>query len=166
MERWRRTHANLRDGARTNGQLQIVAYVPGIGFAESIEKGVVIESEFRAFVEQVSSLVSVAKTQTAPAAYTAAKGITTQQAQTAFGGLVKISLESAMDDGKRWIEPARVSRGAKGGRHLSKWNPVLLAIALHEHKKVPKPKLNQAFFMHKFLSEWDEEWKRYSEDLT
>lgn len=93
-------------------------------------------------------------------------GITKQQALTAFGGLVTIKLSSAMEDAKQWIVPARTSKGTKGGRHESMWNPVLLAIALYEHKKVPKPKLNHAFFTHSFLSAWLDEWKEQSEELN
>jgi hypothetical protein len=92
-------------------------------------------------------------------------GITKHQALAAFDGLVAIDLAGALEDGKKWVEPARLSRGAKGQRHTSMWDPVLLAIALYEHKKVAKVKLNRVFFEYKFLTEWREEWHEKSEDL-
>lgn len=99
-----------------------------------------------------------------PTQQAASKFITKSQAVTAFGGLVEIDLAGAMEEGKQWILDARVSKGARG-RYQSMWNPVLLAIALREHKMVPKPKLNQAFFTHDFLSDWREEWHEHSKEL-
>lgn len=100
-----------------------------------------------------------------PTQQLASTGILKNQAIIAFGGLVKIDLAGAMEEGKIWLQDARVSRGARG-RYQSKWNPVLLAIALHEHKRVSKARLNQAFFANEFLLPWLEEWKEHSEGLS
>lgn len=87
------------------------------------------------------------------------RGITKQQAITAFDGLVAVSLKNALEDCPAWIEPALESRGTPGGRHPTLWNPVMLATCLYDKKDVPKPMLNSAFFTHDFLREWREEWQ-------
>lgn len=93
-------------------------------------------------------------------------GITKDQAIEAFGGLVKIDLANALEDDPKWIADARLARGTKGGKHGSIWCPVLLAICLYENKRVPKTKLNQAFFTHDFLARWREDWHEKSADLV
>lgn len=104
LKRWQRTHDNLRGAARTNGQLQIAAHIPGIGFAESIEKGLVIEGEFRAFVEQASRLVSTTGTQAAPRVSN-----TSQRSPTLTENpwLIKDLRDLEPPDFQPWYTPAR-----------------------------------------------------------
>jgi len=92
----------------------------------------------------------------------AIKGVTTAEIDVAFGGLVDFKLRKAMTDRAAWTLDARISTGTKGGRHKSLWNPVILATALAERKRVSLPRLNQAFSTCKFLARWREEWDRFS----
>jgi len=96
------------------------------------------------------------------AAELADKGITTAEIVEAFDGLVNFNLGKAMTDGAAWTSVARISKGTRGGRHKSLWDPVILATALQERKNVPLSKLNQAFNSYKFLARWREDWNRFS----
>lgn len=93
------------------------------------------------------------------------KGITKRQAIFSFGSLVKIDLKSALEDGKKWVEAARVSKGTPGGKHPSLWCPVLLSVCLYEKHRVSKSQLNKVFREHAFLGPWRDEWRETSEDL-
>lgn len=97
-----------------------------------------------------------------PAAELAAEGLTTRQIVEAFAGLVAFKLGKSMTDRAAWTGDARITSGTKGGRYKSRWNPVIMATALHERNKVPMLKLNQAFNTCKFLAAWREEWNRLS----
>lgn len=95
-----------------------------------------------------------------------AKGITKNEAVTAFGHLVSINLEKALADGVPWVLDARASKGAPGrGQRQSMWNPVILATAIYERKHAPKSALSRAFFENSFLAEWRDEWKMHETDL-
>jgi hypothetical protein len=91
------------------------------------------------------------------------KGITKQQALIAFDSAANGKLKNALEDASKWIVDARVSKGTPGGRHKTKWNPVVMAIAIREHCKTPKEKLNQVFTANSFLREWREEWEEKSD---
>lgn len=97
-----------------------------------------------------------------PSGGPAVEGVTTAQIVEAFGSLVEIRLAKAMTDGAVWTRDARRSTGTRGGKHLSRWDPVIMATALSEKHKVPLPRLNQAFHTYKFLAAWREEWTRFS----
>lgn len=90
----------------------------------------------------------------------AVKGVTTAEIDEAFGALVHFKLRKAMTDRAAWTFDARLSTGARGGRHKSLWNPVILATMLQEQKRVPLTMLNKAFNAHKFLARWHEEWTK------
>lgn len=94
-------------------------------------------------------------------------GITKGQVRMAFGDLVKnINFSKTLAEVPKWLEDARVSKGTQGGRHKTMWCPVLLAVALHERQHATRRQLNNAFFDHKFLMPWWEEWREQSEDLS
>ncbi|MEC5159775.1 MULTISPECIES: hypothetical protein [unclassified Janthinobacterium] len=96
------------------------------------------------------------------------RGITKNQARTAFAGLVEINLEKRLGDacGLYGDEGARVQAGSRGGRHPSLWNPVLLALGLNEQNGVALHKLNNAFRDHRFLAVWQDEWREASEKFA
>lgn len=89
------------------------------------------------------------------------RGITKQEAVTAFQSIVHINLSKALGDGKGIYgdDGARVRKGTPGGKHTALWDPVVLAIGLYEKKYAPMPKLKKAFFEHPFLTSWLEDWK-------
>lgn len=88
------------------------------------------------------------------------KGIGRDQILDAFGGLVKLDLDKALagaigifgDDG------ARVRKNSRAGKNTHLWNPVTLALGLHDVHRVPMPRLKKAFATEPALREWREAW--------
>ena len=97
----------------------------------------------------------------------AIRGITKQQALIAFSTTRnEATIATAMENGRKWIDPARISRGQRGkGGAPSMWHPVSLAVALHEQKHVTLSQLDRAFVSRAFLSGWREDWAEHSEQL-
>jgi hypothetical protein len=98
----------------------------------------------------------------------AIRGVTKQQVLAAFGGAVidEKSLERALENGPKWIVPARISKGTRGrGGHETQWHPVLLALALQERRKATLAKLDRSFSQYGSMSPWRDEWREQSEDL-
>lgn len=94
-------------------------------------------------------------------------GITKQQALIAFSNKKnEATFATAMENGRKWIEPARLSRGQRGrGGAPSMWHPIYLAVALREQNHVTLGQLDRAFVSHSFLSEWREDWAEQSIQL-
>lgn len=94
------------------------------------------------------------------------KGITKQQALIAFESPCKdFALKKILENTPKWIEDARLRKGKPGPGHPTIWNPVILAIALIEYKRVPKPHINKAFYEHNFLAGWRDEWMERSKEM-
>jgi hypothetical protein len=89
-------------------------------------------------------------------------GIYKEQVIAAFGGLAKLDLDAALasaggifgDDG------ARVKASTKKAKSKIVWNPVVLALGLHDVHRVPLRSLKRAFASHPFLDPWHDEWER------
>ncbi|CAN5907532.1 hypothetical protein BH11PSE12_BH11PSE12_25980 [soil metagenome] len=88
------------------------------------------------------------------------KGISKEQLISAFAGVVKIDLEKALasasgvfgDDG------ARVRKNSRAGKNTHLWNPVTLALGLHDTYRVPMRHLKKVFATQPCLREWNEAW--------
>lgn len=88
------------------------------------------------------------------------KGITKNEVLIAFDGLAKINLEAALksaigifgDDG------ARVRKNSRAGKNTHLWNPVTLALGLHDVHGVPMRYLKKVFSTQPCLKEWREAW--------
>lgn len=92
-------------------------------------------------------------------------GVTTKQGVQAFGALIQTDLGRALANGMKWVKDARIRKGTPGGKHDALWDPVLLALALHERHRVSKSKLDKAFRDRSFLNPWRCRWDEHSEDL-
>jgi hypothetical protein len=87
-------------------------------------------------------------------------GINKEQVLAAFGRLVRIDLEQALDSGGGIFgdDGARVKGSAKKAKNKAMWNPVTLALGLNDVYRVPMPQLKKAFTAYDFLYEWATEW--------
>lgn len=94
-------------------------------------------------------------------------GITKTETLRAFATPKNEStLKNAMEDGPKWVLPARVAKGGRGrGRGESQWHPVLLAVAIHERKLATVSQLDRAFARTAYLAPWREEWAEQSEAI-
>lgn len=89
------------------------------------------------------------------------KGITAQEVQTAFGGVVKIDLAKALAGGVGIFgdDGARVRKNSRSGKNSYLWNPVTLAFGLNDAHRVPMLHLKKAFATQPILKEWQQAWK-------
>jgi hypothetical protein len=91
-----------------------------------------------------------------------AEGITKPQVLIAFQELVRpFDLKKALGNGKGLFGEggARTQKGTPGGKHIALWNPIVLALGLHDKHSVPMPHLKKAFDDHSFLRKWSEKWR-------
>ena len=89
-------------------------------------------------------------------------GIFKEQALAAFGPLVKLNLETALTEGGGIFgdDGARIKASTKKAKSKIVWNPVVLALGLHDVYRVPLRGLSRTFWAHDFLDPWRDEWER------
>ena len=88
-------------------------------------------------------------------------GIGKAEVLQAFGALVKLNLEQALDEaiGIFGDDGARVKASAKKSKRNAVWNPVTLALGLHDVYRAPIGPLKRAFKSHDFLHAWLGNWE-------
>lgn len=98
----------------------------------------------------------------APAAGETRAGINKAEVLTAFGRIVRMDLDKALDDaiGIFGDDGARNKASAKRTKRNAVWNPVTLALGLHDVYRVPLGPLKRAFKTHDFLMAWDANWEQ------
>ncbi|WP_377702094.1 hypothetical protein [Pseudoduganella sp. UC29_71] len=89
-------------------------------------------------------------------------GISKAEVLAAFGRLAKLDLDKALDDaiGIFGDDGARVKASAKKAKRNAVWNPVTLALGLHDVYGVPIGSLKRAFKSHDFLYDWRGDWEQ------
>lgn len=88
-------------------------------------------------------------------------GISKAEVLQAFGVLVKLNLDQALDEaiGIFGDDGARVKASAKKSKRNAVWNPVTLALGLHDVYRTPIGPLKRAFTSHDFLHAWRGNWE-------
>lgn len=88
-------------------------------------------------------------------------GISKAEVLQAFGALVKLNLDQALDEaiGIFGDDGARVKASAKKSKRNAVWNPVTLALGLHDVYRAPIGPLKRAFTAHDFLHAWRGNWE-------
>lgn len=88
-------------------------------------------------------------------------GIGKAEVLQAFGALVKLNLDQALDEaiGIFGDDGARVKASAKKSKRNAVWNPVTLALGLHDVYRAPIGPLKRAFTAHDFLHAWRGNWE-------
>lgn len=89
-------------------------------------------------------------------------GIGKAEVLAAFGRLVRLDLDKALDDaiGIFGDDGARVKASARKSKRNAVWNPVTLALGLHDVYGAPIGPLKRAFASHDFLHAWRDDWDR------
>jgi len=97
-----------------------------------------------------------------PAATESQFGIGKAEVLEAFGRLVRMDLDKALDDaiGIFGDDGARVKASARKSKRNAVWNPVTLALGLHDVYRAPIGPLKRAFKTHGFLLAWDGDWEQ------
>jgi hypothetical protein len=98
----------------------------------------------------------------APAASESRFGIGKAEVLEAFGRLVRLDLDKSLDEaiGVFGDDGARVKASARKSRRNAVWNPVTLALGLHDVYRVPLGPLKRAFKSHGFLQAWEADWEQ------
>ncbi|WBS00636.1 hypothetical protein OU994_20230 [Pseudoduganella sp. SL102] len=98
----------------------------------------------------------------APAASESQYGIGKAEVLAAFARLVRLDLDKALDEaiGIFGDDGARVKASAKKSKRNAVWNPVTLALGLHDVYRVPLGPLKRAFASHDFLHAWQDDWEQ------
>jgi hypothetical protein len=88
-------------------------------------------------------------------------GIGKAEVLRAFAGIVKLDLERSLDDaiGIFGDDGARVKASARKSKRNAVWNPVTLALGLHDVYRAPLGPLKRAFKSHDFLQAWQGNWE-------
>lgn len=135
--------------------------IPSIPSASPVPTGSVKPSstqESAPFAATFQAEIAPTKTQIKPQ-----KGITKTQVLMAFEDIaMPANLSKLLSDKPKWIKDGCLDPG-KPGKREGIWEPIVLAIALFEKRIVPKSKLTKAFYSHKFLSDWRDEWNEQSD---
>ena len=144
----------------TKDAYKIVTTLPAPGFRRELH-------ELRFLKKELEKLVKTVRRAAEPppepkAASESTSGIYKQQAIAAFGALVKIDLDTALTGagGIFGDEGARIKASTKKAKSKIVWNPVVLALGLHDVHRVPMRGLKRAFETHAFLDPWRDEWER------
>ena len=89
-------------------------------------------------------------------------GIGKAEVLAAFSRLVRLDLSKSLDDaiGIFGDDGARVKASARKSKRNAVWNPVTLALGLHDVYGVPLGPLKRAFKTHDFLYAWEEDWEK------
>ncbi|GGY49335.1 hypothetical protein [Pseudoduganella albidiflava] len=98
----------------------------------------------------------------APAASESQYGIGKAEVLAAFARLVRLDLDKALDEaiGIFGDDGARVKASARKSKRNAVWNPVTLALGLHDVYRVPLGPLKRAFASHDFLHAWQDDWEQ------
>ncbi|MEH6435873.1 hypothetical protein [Massilia sp. DD77] len=89
-------------------------------------------------------------------------GITKPEVLEAFGRIVRLDLDKALDEaiGIFGDDGARVKASARKSKRNAVWNPVTLALGLHDVYRAPLGPLKRAFQVHDFLQAWQGDWEQ------
>ena len=88
------------------------------------------------------------------------KGLGKEDILQLFGGMVKMDLAKSLSDaiGIFGDDGARVRKNSRAGKNSYLWNPVTLALGLHDVYRVPMPRLKKAFAIQSELRPWKDAW--------
>lgn len=146
----------------TKDAYKIVARLPEAGFTRRLDALRFQKKDLERLAGQLKHAALPAPPPAPPAAKESQLGIGKAQAIEAFGRIVRLDLGKALDDaiGIFGDDGARVKASAKKSRRNAVWNPVTLALGLHDVYRVPLGPLKRAFKTHDFLLDWDANWER------
>lgn len=135
----------------------IVARPPAPGFTRRLDELRFQKKDLAALAKQLLQPPAAAM----PAAESPF-GIGRDEVLTAFGRIVRLDLAQALDDaiGIFGDDGARVKASVRKSKRHAVWNPVTLALGLHDVYRAPLGPLKKAFNTHDFLRAWRDDWEQ------
>lgn len=139
---------------------KIVARLPEPGFRRALHELRFLKKDLEKLVKALKRAKEPQPAPKAPIESNA--GIYKEEAVAAFGALAKLDLDALLAGGGGIFgdEGARVKASTKKAKSKIVWNPVVLALGLHDVYRVPLRGLSRAFATHDFLYPWRAEWER------
>jgi hypothetical protein len=146
----------------TKDVYKIVTRLPPPGFRRELHELRFLKKELERLVARLMREAEPAPAVKAGVAKESQAGISREQVVIAFGGMVRINLEQALDGaaGVFGDDGARVKGSARKSKKQALWNPVTLALGLNDLYRVPMSQLKRAFGAHEFLFDWNGQWNQ------
>jgi len=143
----------------TKDAYRIVARLPEPGFRRPLDA---LRFQKKDIEKLAGKLKHAALPVKAPAATESAFGIGKDEVLAAFSSYVRMDLAKALDDaiGVFGDDGARVKASVRKSKRNAVWNPVTLALGLHDVYRVPLGPLKRAFKTHHFLQAWEADWEQ------
>ena len=137
---------------------KIVARLPEGGWRFALERLLFQKKDLERLVLELEK----AARQPAPKAAESQLGIGKAEVLDAFGGIVRLDLAQALDGavGIFGDDGARVKASAKRSKRYAVWNPVTLALGLHDAYRTPLGALKRAFQTEECLQPWRDNWEQ------
>jgi hypothetical protein len=149
----------------TKDAYKIVARLPEPGFRRPLEALRFQKKDLERLAGKLKHEAQAAAQK--PAAKAAAPsesqfGIGKAEVLEAFGRIVRMDLDKALDEaiGIFGDDGARVKASVRKSKRNAVWNPVTLALGLHDVYRVPLGALKRAFKSHDFLQAWEGDWEQ------
>ncbi|CAN7577974.1 hypothetical protein LJR289_004151 [Pseudoduganella sp. LjRoot289] len=152
----------------TKDAYKIVTRLPEPGFRRGLDE---LRFQKKAVEKLAGKLQHEAEQAARPPPVEAAResqyGIPKAEVLEAFARLVRLDLDKALDEaiGIFGDDGARVKASARKSKRNAVWNPVTLALGLHDVYRAPLGPLKRAFKTHDFLLDWAGDWEQSLELL-
>lgn len=146
----------------TKDAYNLPARLPEPGFRRALDSLRFQKKDLQRLAGQLKHEAQAAqeKPQARAAASESQSGIVKAEVLAAFSGLARLDLAHALDEaiGIFGDDGARVKASVRKSKRNAVWNPVTLALGLHDVYRVPLGPLRRAFKTHDFLSGWQDAW--------
>jgi len=143
----------------TKDAYKIVARLPAPGFTRPLDQ---LRFQKKDIEKLAGKLKHAAQAPAAKPASESQYGIGKAEVLAAFSRLVRLDMDKALDEaiGIFGDDGARVKASAQKSKRNAVWNPVTLALGLHDVYGAPLGPLKRAFQSHEFLQAWQEDWNQ------
>jgi hypothetical protein len=147
----------------TKDAYKIVARLPEPGFRRPLDQLRFQKKDLERLAGKLNhEALALQQPPAKAAASESQSGIGKAEVLEAFGRIVRLDLEQALDDaiGIFGDDGARVKASARKSKRNAVWNPVTLALGLHDAYRAPLGPLKRAFKSHDFLHPWEDDWEQ------
>jgi hypothetical protein len=149
----------------TKDVYRIVAQLPPPGFTRPLDALRFTKKDLERLAGKLKHEAEAPPQKAAPAKAAAAEsqfGIGKAEVLEAFERIVRLDLDKALDEavGIFGDDGARVKASARKSKKNAVWNPVTLALGLHDVYRTPLGPLKRAFKTHDFLQAWEGDWEQ------
>lgn len=145
----------------TKDAYKLPARLPEPGFRRALDELRFAKKDLQRLAGKLKHDKSAVQQAPAETAKESQFGIGKAEVLAAFSSFVRMDLAKALDDaiGIFGDEGSRVKASAKKSKRNAVWNPVTLALGLHDVYRVPLGPLKRAFKAHDFLYAWESDWE-------